>query len=234
MKKSGLFLLSPRTTSVHTRLGRAVFIIVGLSLSSALAEQRDRKIDDEADRKADRRIEAEVNLPIYQSPLKSIHPNSVGKHSGGSRLLPQRQSYTELVRSVGERASSKTDQDQQTKFAKSTRPGASNSSVLSKLDSLTQTQDKARQHVLYSLKAENIPTVPYPVLSQVQKSSTEKPMVVSPSQTPVNLTPILPNNVANWTRNDSVPHRGPGTASLGGPANLKNTGINGTEMKNRR
>jgi hypothetical protein len=212
-------------------LGQAAFIGLGLYLSApTFAEEGKPKADDKDNDKVERRIEAEANLPVFHQPSKGLHSSSLSKSEGG---------VTSLHRP------SQTFEGQQELRKSSTRLSSSNSKGLAKLDSLAQTQDKVRQRTLYGFKADKnagtTPSQPAPLTtpSAVEKVPTEKPVVVSspqnsPPQRPLTQTPILPNNVADWTRNDSVPHRAPGTASLGGPANLKNTGINGTEMKIRR
>jgi hypothetical protein len=226
-----------RTTMMWTctPLRHAASIILSLYLSSPVfAEPREPKADDKAADRAHHAIEAEANLPIYHSPLKTVRPNSIRIKPGESKLLPLHRSQTKSLHSPSEHSHSNTDEGQPIKFSKPTRPISSNSSVPSKLDSLAQTQDKARQHVLYGLTGENHPSAFRPVLPEAQKGSIEKPVVISPPPTAINKTPSLPNNSAIWTKNDSLPHRGPGTASIGGPASVKNPGINGTEMKIRR
>jgi hypothetical protein len=218
-----------------TPLGHAASIILSLCLSSpVLAKPREPKADYKAADRADHAIEAEANLPIYHSPLKSVRPNSIRIQPGESKLLPLHRSQPKSLNSPSEHGWSKTGEDQPIKFSKPTRPISSNSSLPSKLDSLAQTQDKARQHVLYGLTDENHPSAFRPVLPAAQKGSIEKPAVIYQPSTAINKTPSLPNNSTIWTKNDSLPHRGPGTASIGGPASVKNPGINGTEMKIRR
>jgi hypothetical protein len=227
-------------------LGPAAFIGLGLSLSApTFAEEGKPKADEKDNEKVERRIEAEANLPVFHQPSKGIHSSSLSKSEGETKgsLLHQPQAKSPGVTTM--HRPSQTYEGQQELRKSSTRLSSSNSKVLAKLDSLAQTQDKVRQRTLYGFKADkNAGTTrsqpaPLTTPSAVEKVPTEKPVVVSSPQnslpqTAISKTPILPNNVANWTRNDSVPHRGPGTASLGGPANLKNTGINGTEMKIRR
>jgi hypothetical protein len=214
-------------------------------MNPAFAERPDPKADAKADDKADRQMEEEANLPIYHMPLKGVHSIGLSKNQSEAKLLPLRQPQTKSTRLATAPGLSKTGETRSAS-TKSRRLDSATPKTVAKLDSLAQTQDKARQRALYGFKQDNgfkenngveqdetHTTSSQPVLAQAQKNSVEKPAVVPPPQTPVNKTPILPANAAIWTRNDSVPHRGPGTSSLGGPANIRTTGISGTDVKIR-
>ena len=227
-----------RTSTMWKRLGQAAFFCLGFCLTCpAFAERPAPRADDKADDKVDRRMEEEANLPIYHMPLKGVHASGLSKNQSETKLLPLRQSQNKSTWPATAPGRSKTGEPE-SPLARSRRLDSSNPKTLAKLDSLVQTQDKARQRALYGFKQdENHMTSSQPLLAQEQKNSIEKPVVVSPAvpppQTTVKKKPILPANAAIWTRNDSVPHRGPGTSSLGGPANIRNTGISGTDMKTR-
>ena len=108
---------------------------------------------------------------------------------------------------------------------------------MTKLDSLAQTQDKERQRgSLGSSNGGNGATASSrPMLSLVQSSTLAKPVVTSSPEIALRDSSILSKqatgNTAIWTRNDAVPHRGPGPAFIGGTANVKNNALNGTGMK---
>lgn len=238
MKRSLLFFVRRSCSStmlIWARLSRPLLISLGFCITCpAFAERPAPK----ADHKVDRRMEEEANLPIYHMPLKGVHASGLSKNQSETKLLPLRQPQTKSTRLATAPGRSKTGEPE-SPLVKSRRLDSSNPKTLAKLDSLVQTQDKARQRALYGFKQEETrPTSSRPVLAQAQKNSIEKPVVVPPvvppPQTPVNRTPILPANAAIWTRNNSMPHRGPGTSSLGGPANIRNTGISGTDVKIRR
>jgi hypothetical protein len=183
-------------------------------------------------------MEEEANLPVYHMPLKEVHSSGLTKNQRETKLLPLRQLQSKSTRPATAPGRSKTVEPG-SPLAKSKRPDPSTPKNLAKLDSLVQTQDKARQRALYGFKQdETRPTSPQLVLAEQQKNFFEKPVVVHPvvppPQTHINKTPILPVNAAVWTRNDPVPHRGPGTYSLGGPANVRNNAISGTDVKIRR
>jgi hypothetical protein len=225
-------------------LGQAAFIGLGIYLSaSTFAEEVKPKADDKDNDKVERRIEAEANLPGFYQPIKGLHANSLSKSAGETRgsLLPQPQARFPRLTPMHRPSQTNNGQPE---LRPSTRLSSSNSKVLAKLDSLAQTQDKVRQRTLYGFKADKnagtTPSQPAPLTtpSALEKVSTEKPVVVSTPQnslpqTAITKIPISPNNTAIWTKNDSMPHRGIGSSTLGGPANGKNTGINGTEMKIR-
>lgn len=232
---------STSTKPAWPRLSYGLIIALGLCLvCPAFAEQRDRKADGKPeekidDRKMDDRMQAEANLPIYHGPLKASHANGLDKNQSETKLLPLRQPQIRSPRVATVPLRSKTA-EAPTELSKSTLPGVSNERSLSKLDSLAQTQDKARQRVLYGFKQNEIRTTsPQPVLSEGQKSPVAKPVAITSLQTAINKTPILPSNAAIWVRNASVPHRGPNPAPppLGGPATVKPIGLNGAEMKRR-
>jgi hypothetical protein len=221
-----------RTTTRTTwkRLGQAAFFFLGLCfINPAFAERLAPKADD----KVDRRMEEEANLPIYHMPLKEVHASGLSKNQSETKLLPLRQPQNKSTRLATAPGRSKTGEPV-SPLAKARRLDSSNPKTLAKLDSLVQTQDKARQRALYGFKQdETHTTLSQPALAQEAKKSIEHPVVVPPPQTTVKKIPILPANAGIWTRNDSVPHRGPGTSSLGGPASIRNTGISGTGVKIR-
>ena len=241
MKRSLLFFVRRSCSStmlIWARLSRPLLISLGFCLTCpAFAERPAPRADDKADDKVDRRMEEEANLPIYHMPLKGVYASGLSKNQSETKLLPLRQPQNKSTWSATAPGRSKTGEPE-SPLAKSRRLDSSNPKALTKLDSLVQTQDKARQRALFGFKQDETHTTPsQPVLAQEQRNSIEKPGVVSPAvpppQTTVKKTPILPANAAIWTRNDSVPHRGPGTSSLGGPANIRNTGLSGTDMKIR-
>ena len=220
------------------RLGQAAFFCLGFCLTCpAFAERPAPRADDKADDKVDRRMEEEANLPIYHMPLKGVHASGLSKNQSETKLLPLRQPQSKSSRLATAPGRAKTDETRSAS-AKLSRLDSSTPKTLTKLDSLVQTQDKARQHALYGFKPdETRPTSPQLVLAEQQKTSLAKPVVVHPvvppPQIPINKAPILPVNAAIRCRNDSVPHRGPGTSSLGGPANVRTTGISGSDVKIR-
>jgi hypothetical protein len=224
---------STSTISVWLRLSRSVLIGLGLYfISPAFAEKPDPKAHDKADDKVDRRMEEEANLPIYHMPLKGVHSSGLSKNQSDTKPLPLRRPQTKSSRPATVSDRSKAGDKQP--LAKSTGLDSSQPKIMTKLDSLAQTQDKARQRVLYGFKQDETHMTPsQPVLAEEQKNSIAKPVVSPPPQTPTNKTMFLPANAAIWTRNDSVPHRGSGTSSLGGPANVRNTGISGSDVKIR-
>jgi hypothetical protein len=241
MKRSLLFFVRRSCSStmlIWARLSRPLLISLGFCLTCpAFAERPAPRADDKADDKVDRRMEEEANLPIYHMPLKGVHASGLSKNQSETKLLPLRQPQSKSSRLATAPGRAKTDETRSAS-AKLSRLDSSTPKTLAKLDSLVQTQDKARQRALYGLKQdETHTTLSQPVLGQEQRNSIEKPVVVSPAvpppQTTVQKTPILPANAAIWTRNDSVPHRGPGASSLGGPATIRNTGITGTGVKIR-
>ena len=240
MKRSLLFFVRRSCSStmlIWARLSRPLLISLGFCLTCpAFAERPAPRANDKADDKVHRRMEEEANLPIYHMPLKGVHASGLSKNQSETKLLPLRpqNKSTRLATAPGR---SKTGEPE-SPLAKSRRLDSANPKALAKLDSLVQTQDKARQRALYGFKQDETHTAsPQLVLAEQQKNSLEKPVVVHPMvpppQTLINKTPILPANAAIRTRNDSLPHRGSGTSSLGGPANVRNTGISGTDVKIR-
>jgi hypothetical protein len=230
-----LTVLRTSTLGMRRRLNYAVLFALGLSLSlPVFAEQPNRKANSKGDDKEESRIEEEANLPIYHVPLRGIHAGSLAKSQSETKLLSPRRPQIRSPRLAMAPAFRFKNAEKQTELGKSTQPGVSNERSLSELDSLARTQDRSRQRVLYGFKQDEIhPTSPQPVLTPEPKNPIVKPVVVIVPPTAINKTPILPNNATIWVRNDSVPHRGPGPISLGGPASGKHTGIDGTEMKHR-
>jgi hypothetical protein len=241
MKRSLLFFVRRSCSStmlIWARLSRLLLISIGFCLTCpAFAERPAPRADDKADDKVDRRMEEEANLPIYHMPLKGVHASGLSKNQSETKLLPLRQPQSKSSRLATAPGRAKIDETRSAS-AKLSRLDSSTPKTLAKLDSLVQTQDKARQRAVYGFKPdEPRRTSPQLVLAEQQKTSLAKPIVVHPvvppPQIPINKAPILPVNAAIRTRNDLVPHRGPGTSSLGGPANVRTTGISGSDMKIR-
>jgi hypothetical protein len=218
--------VSAGTISIWLGLSQALIFVLGLAVPSVgLAEQQDPKADDMSKRE----IEAEANLPIYHLPLKAIHPNIISKNQGETTLLTLQQPTAKSpLPLIMHRPS--TSQGTKPELRKSTPTSSSDSNPLAKFDSLAQTQDKTRQRARYGFSNDD-GTGAFPsrtVTPEAQRGSVEKPVSVYTPQNGVKKAMTLPNNAAIWTRNEAVPHRGPGPAFLGGPPITKSTGINRT------
>jgi hypothetical protein len=221
------------------RLGQAAVLGLGLFFARpAFAEGQDLKADGKGKdkEKAEAQMEAEANLPIYHIPLKAIRSNSVGGNRGETRLTFFRQVQTKpFPPGVGH--SSLVTRRAQSGTSRPAELSALHSKILANLDSLARTQDKERQRALYGFKADEkkAPAPTQPALTELEKGSEPqaKPVLVSTPQVTTNKTPMVRENAAIWTRNDSVPHRGVGSSTLGGPANVRTAGISGTEVKIR-
>gem|GEM_PF-5007449 len=213
------------------RCGAAVAL--GLFLAwPAFAEGSDRKVEDKDKDVSDRLMEAEANLPIYHLPVKSLISRNIGRRQDETQLTPLRQSRTKPSLAGTQHAPSLTRKVER-ESGKPATLSFEHSKVLTNVDSLARTQDKERQRALFGIKVEQNQEVPasQPALSESEKVAS--PAVAPAPQPNINKAPVLQNNATIWTRNDSVPHRGTGTSSLGGPANIRNIGISGTDVKIR-
>ena len=214
-----------------------------------LAEQSGRsepKSDDKAANATERRMEAEVNLPAAHRPLKSIDGSKLSKMETEKKFGALSAGQSKILRSpivhgpsptrAGEPRPPKAHDITELDSLARTQ-GKEHAKKMTELDSLAPTQDKERQRgSLGSSNGGNGATASSrPMLSLVQSSTLAKPVVTSSPEIALRDSSILSKqatgNTAIWTRNDAVPHRGPGPAFIGGTANVKNNALNGTGMK---
>jgi hypothetical protein len=224
--RAGTPSASARTISTWLGMSQALIFVLGLAVPSVgLAEQKDPKADDMSKRE----IEAEANLPIYHLPLRALHAKGISREQGEKTPLTLQQPTAKSpLPLIVHRPP--TAQGTKPELRKSTPTNPSDSNPLAKFDSLAQTQDKARQRARYGFSNdEGTAALPsQAVTPEALRGSVEKSVSVYTPQNGVKKATTLPNNAAIWTRNDPVPHRGPGPAFLGGAPSTKNTGINGT------
>jgi hypothetical protein len=219
---------------------RCLLLILGFGLSvplALLAEPPDPK----ADKSSESRFEAEANLPIYHRPVKSIalSKNQNAKNPVGFPELQPNSPKPTLVPGPA-MAEGIATRRRQAKLSDSFKvaPVSSKPLIPPDLDSLAQSQDKARQAARFgdgqTLKMMALRLAPI----ESEKTLPPKPVIGNSPET--NLKNPFPQSPAGnpvlGIRNDSVPHRGPGPASISGTTNVsaKNGGINGTGMARRR